>query len=685
MVFQVQCPKTKREEINEVIHGTEVRDPYRWMEDVSNQDVQDWINKQDEYKEFIFSKIPNREAALERMKEIFSIGAISTPIKRGNFIFYLRRKTEKQYILYVQDGFDGEIQELVNPNKLIKDEPIAIDWFFPSPTGNYVAYGLSKSGSEKSTLYIINVKTKVLLKGEIPHTMWVDLTWLNNESGFYYTRYPIPETVPKGEEFYNRHVFFHKIGTGWKEDPKIFGEGRSPTEIYNVILSEDNRYLRISIHIFTKNDVYLLDLKNNKLSEIIVGEDCMSYVIFSDKDMWILSNRNAPNNAIYKTSIDKPNVKNWQLVIPERNDILEDFLVTEENIFCIYMVNAVNVLKAFSLDGKETSKIKLLEFSSMFGLYMNNQLPLEDRKEFFVSVKTFFDPTIIYHYNIKEKKLTKFTEIPSPINPNDYAVKQVWYESKDKTKVSMFITHKKNIELNSKNPTLLYGYGGFNVPMKPPSFDYSLYYWLENGGIFVVANLRGGSEYGEKWHKAGMLGNKQNVFDDFIHAGKWLIENKYASNKTLAIVGGSNGGILTGAAVTQQPDLFRAVFIGVPILDMLRYHNFTVAKIWVPELGTAENPEHFKFLLDYSPYHNVKKNTQYPAIYLTTAESDTRVDPIHAIKMTGLLQWATSSDEPIILKVERQTGHGVGKPLDALAKSKTDLLTFLGWKTGMKF
>jgi prolyl oligopeptidase len=684
-VYQVQYPKTKREEIIDVIHGTKVKDPYRWMEDFSSQKVQDWINKQEKYKDFIFSKIPKREVSLERMKEIYSIGTITTPIKRGNFIFYQRRKTEQQYILYVQEGLDGEVQELVNPNKLVKNEPISIDWFYPSPSGNLVAYGLSKSGSEKSTLYIINVKTKSLLKDEIPHTMWASLTWLSDESGFYYTRYPTPGTVPEGEEFYNRHVYFHKIGTKWEDDPKIFGEGRSPTEMYDVFLSGDGRYLRISVHIFTKNDVYLLNLENNELKEIIYGEDCYSYVIFSDDDLWILTNRNAPNYTICKASIDNPNVKNWQIVIPESNDILEGFHVTKKQIFCNYMINAANVMKTYSLDGIETSKIDLPKFATIFGLYLNNSLPLKDRKEFFVSVKTFFDPTIIYHYNIKNNKFTKFTEIPSPINPNDYAVKQVWYESKDKTKVSMFIAHKKNIELNGKNPTLLYGYGGFNVAMKPPSFDYSLYYWLENGGIFVVANLRGGSEYGEKWHKGGMLGNKQNVFDDFIHAGKWLIKNKYATNKTLAIAGGSNGGILTGAAVTQRPDLFSAVFIGIPILDMIRYHNFTVAKIWIPELGTAENPEHFKFLLKYSPYHNVKKDTQYPAIYLTTAESDTRVDPIHAIKMTAMLQWATASDEPIILEVERQTGHGVGKPLDALAKSRTELFTFLGWKTGMKF
>ncbi|MHA1170699.1 MAG: prolyl oligopeptidase family serine peptidase, partial [Candidatus Heimdallarchaeota archaeon] len=334
---------------------------------------------------------------------------------------------------------------------------------------------------------------------------------------------------------------------------------------------------------------------------------------------------------------------------------------------------------------KFESELDLPEFSSILGMGGAGSIAAIDQDHLYFSLMNFFYPTSIYHYDIKTKDLTIFREIKPPLNIDDYIVKQEWYESKDGTKVSMFIVHKKSIELHGSNPTMLNGYGGFNLPIKPPYLKYSRFFWLENNGVVAIANLRGGSEYGEEWHKAGMLEKKQNVFDDFIYAAKWLIKNKYTSQKHLCINGRSNGGLLTGAAITQEPELFGAVYVGVPLLDMIRYHLFSIARYWIPEYGSAEDPKQFKYILKYSPYHNVKKGTKFPATYLVAAASDSRVDALHAMKMTALMQWANASQEPILLFVEGQAGHGVGKPLEKLAETETDLYAFLGWKTGLKF
>jgi len=681
----MKYPETKRVEVVDELHNTKISDYYRWLENYSDPEVQDWIKIQLTFTKEIMDKIPHKDEVQKRLEELLKQKMITVPVARGDKIFFRKQESENQPILYIKDIKTEKVEVLIDPNELSKEKPIAIDWYYPSPSGKFLIYGLSESGDEWSLLHIINIETKEILEDKIPRTRYSSICWLSDESGFYYTRYPEPGTVPAGQENYNRHVFFHTIGSDWHNDVKIFGEGRNPTEIYGLILSEDENYLQLNISYYTKNDLYLIDLKNNNsLIPIIVGEDCLTYAVFFENDLWMISNRNAPNRAIYKTSIANPTPNNWKLVIKEADNFIKEFLVTNEHLLLIYMQNAIDHLQIFTKSGKHIKEIEMPEMADLSGIAGNNyQYPARERKDCYFSYKSFFEPMVIYHYKVDNDKLEVFDEIESPANPSDYVAKQEWFKSKDGTKVSMFIIHKKGLVKDGSNPTILYGYGGFNIPIQPPVLDEARFFWMERGGIIVGVNLRGGSEYGENWHRGGMREKKQNVFDDFISAAKYLITEKYTSSDHLAIMGGSNGGLLTGAAVTQHPELFKAVYIGVPLLDMIRYHHFSIAKLWIPEYGSAEDFEQFKYLLKYSPYHNVRERINYPAIYLTTAESDSRVDPIHAMKMTALLQWANKSDEPIIFYIEKEAGHGIGKPLDKVIESSVKLFGFLGWKTGL--
>ncbi|MBK5112439.1 MAG: S9 family peptidase [Candidatus Heimdallarchaeota archaeon] len=682
----MKYPETERKEVVDTLHGVEIKDPYRWLENYEDPKVKDWLAKQNQLTKEKIEKIPNYNKALEKIKDYLSLGTLSVPKEKKGYIFFQKATTESQPVLYVQKGKTGEPKVLVNPNELSKENPVSLDWYFISPNAKYLVYGLSNNGDEWSLLHIKNVETGEILDDKIPRTRFCSLAWLPDESGFYYTRYPEPGTVPKGQENYNKHVFLHIIGTDWLNDDKIFGEGRSPTNHYSISLSEEGRYLLIGVSKYSKHDLHIMDLENNnELSEVIADDDSITTGSLLDGEIWILTNKDAPKKTLYKTKINSPSQNNWQVVIPETDNPISQVLITKNNIFLKVMKNAADFIQIYSKECKLQSELDLPKFSSILGMGGDGSIAANDQDNFYFSLMNFFYPTSIYNYDIKTKDLTIFKGIKPPLNIEDYIVKQEWYESKDGTKVSMFIVHKKSIELDGSNPTMLNGYGGFNLPIKPPYLKYSRFFWLENNGIVAVANLRGGSEYGEEWHKAGMLEKKQNVFDDFIYAAKWLIKNKYTSQKHLCINGRSNGGLLTGVMLTQESDLFGAVYVGVPLLDMIRYHLFSIARYWIPEYGSAEDPEQFKYILKYSPYHNVKKGAKFPATYLVAAASDSRVDALHAMKMTALMQWANDSKEPILLFVEGQAGHGVGKPLEKLAETETDLYTFLGWKTGLKF
>jgi len=662
-------------------------DPYRWLEDAESEETKKWVDEQNKHTRFILDNLPSRLKIGERLEELFSIGYIGSPQIHKNRYFYTKREgKQNQPVLYVREGIDGKEKVLIDPNTLDKEGLVSLDWWYPSDDGKLLAYGLSREGTEQSTLYIMNVETGEKLSDVITRTRYTDLSWKEDNTGFYYTRLPAPGTVPPGEENYHRHIFYHVLGTDPEDDLKVFGEGRDMTEWLSISFSTDNRYLLLSTAIgWDKSDVYFQELKSSPESirpdgfiPVAVGKDALFSGQIVGEFLYLHTNYKASNYRFLKVNLKAPAMENWEELIPENGSILQGVVAVGDWLVAHYMQNACSRLKIFSLSGEYLKDIELPSLGSVYGL--NGEW---DGSEVLFGFESYFVPPTIYHYDLKTNMLSVFDQVKSDIDTSFYQVKQVWYESKDGTEISMFLVHTKGMKLDGGNPTLLTGYGGFNSALTP-RFQRNTFLWLENGGVFAVPNLRGGSEYGEEWHKAGMLGNKQNTFDDFIAAAEWLISNGYTDPSKLAIKGGSNGGLLVGAALTQRPDLFRAVVCWNPLLDMVRYHNFLIAKLWIPEYGSAEDSAQFQWLFAYSPYHRVGDGTPYPATLLMTADSDTRVDPMHALKMTARLQQATSSDAPIILRFDTKAGHA-GTPLSKAIEEYTDIWSFIFWQLEISY
>jgi prolyl oligopeptidase len=608
----------------------------------------------------------------------------------GKYYFHTRRDgKQNQPVVYVREelkgGFNDNDRVLVDVNKMSSDGTVALDWWFAADDGKYVAYGTSHSGSEESTLHIVESATGKMLPDTIDRTRFASIAWMKDSSAFYYTRHPKKGEVPDGEEVYHVKVFYHVIGSDSAKDPLIFGEGRNPQDIPNVTLSEDNRWLLIDVgEGWTKSEMYLLDLQSkNPPLEITTGKDFLYGVDFFEGKMYITTNEYAPHYRVFVADAANPKRENWKEIIPQSDAVLQNASVTGGKLLVQYEHNAMSELKLFGLDGRKLADIPLPAIGNIFsasGRY--------DRNEIFFGFQSFTVPPSIYRVDLTDIKDALWAKVDAPsIDGSAYDVQQVWYGSKDGTRVPMFVVSKKGIEKNGKNPTLLTGYGGFNISMTP-AFNRSMYLWMEHGGIYAVANLRGGAEFGEDWHRAGMLDKKQNVFDDFIAAGEYLIAQKYTDKDHLAIQGGSNGGLLMGAMITQRPDLFRAVVCQVPLLDMLRYQNFQIAKLWIPEYGSAEDAKQFDWLYAYSPYHHVKPGVDYPAVLFMTGDTDTRVDPMHAKKMAALMQAEAkngdSKDKPILLRIESKAGHGQGKPVTKQIEEGTDMYSFLFWQLGMQ-
>jgi len=584
----------------------------------------------------------------------------------------------------VREGLTGTDRTLVDANQMSSDGTVALDWWFPSETGKFVAYGTSASGSEESTLHIVETATGKVLTDAIERTRFASLAWKSDDSGFYYTRHPKKGDVPPGEEVYHVKVFYHAVGSEPAADPYIFGEGRNAQDIPSVSLSEDDRWLLITVFEgWAKSELYLQDLKaGTPPVEITTGKVFLYGGDFLDGKLYITTNEDAPRYRVFVTDAANAKRDNWKELIPQTDAVLQAASVFGGKLYCQYEHNASSLLRLYSLQGKKLDDIALPTIGSVFasGGKWN-------RNEMFFGFHSYTVPPSIYHYDLKTGKTDLWAKVDAPsIDPEKFEVEQAWFHSKDGTKVPMFVVHKKGLQKDGKNPTLLTGYGGFNVSLTP-SFARSTFLWMEHGGVYAVANLRGGAEFGEDWHRAGMLGNKQNVFDDFIAAAEFLISDKYTDKDHLAIQGGSNGGLLMGAMITQRPDLFRAVVCAVPLLDMLRYQNFQIAKLWIAEYGSAEDPKQFDWLYAYSPYHHVRQGTEYPAILFMTADTDTRVDPMHAKKMNALMQAEAkngqSQDRPILLRIESKAGHGQGKPVTKQIEESTDIYSFLFWQLGV--
>ena len=679
-------PKAKVVPVEDTVQGHKIVDRYRYLEDPNDPDTQLYVEQELSYTRSILDPLPGRDKINARLSQLLEIGTVGAPQMGGKYYFHTRREgNQNQPILYVREGLNDKDRVLIDVNKMSADGTVALDWWYPAEDGEYVTYGTSASGSEESTLHIVESATGNVLADTIERTRFASVAWMKDSSAFYYTRHPKKGEVPDGEEVYHVKVFFHQIGSDPAKDPYIFGEGRNPQDVPSITLSEDDRWLLIDVgEGWTKSEMYLQDLQSkNPPLEITTGKDFLYGAEFFEGKLYITTNEDAPHYRVFVADAANPKRENWKEIIPQSNAVLQEASVTGGKLLAQYELNATSELKLFGLDGKKLADIPLPAIGDVFsasGRY--------DRNEIFFGFQSFTVPPSIYRVDLTDVKSALWAKVDAPsIDPSAYDVQQVWYSSKDGTKVPMFVVSKKGIEKNGKNPTLLTGYGGFNISMTP-TFSRSMYLWMEHGGIYAVANLRGGSEFGEDWHRAGMLDKKQNVFDDFIAASEYLIAQKYTDKDHLAISGGSNGGLLMGAMITQRPDLFRAVVCAVPLLDMLRYQNFQIAKLWIPEYGSAEEAKQFEWLYAYSPYHHVKPGEEYPAILFMTGDTDTRVDPMHAKKMAALMQAeaknGASRERPILLRIETKAGHGQGKPVTKQIEESTDMYSFLFWQLGIK-
>ena len=682
-------PKVKVETVEDNLHGRKIDDPYRWLENGQSPENEEYVREELAYTRSVLDQLPGRDAIHARQAELLRIGALGTPQVGGNYYFYLRREgSQNQPALYVRQGVEGKDRVLVDPNTLAADGTISLDWWYPTHDGKYVAYGTSASGSEISTLYVVETATGKKLADVIPQTRAASVAWKHDDSGFYYTRYPKKGDVPAGGEMYNRHVFYHALGSDPAGDAEIFGTGRDPQEWPGIVLSDDDRWLLIvASQGWTKSELFLKDLTTDSAPvRISSGKNFLYSGDIFGGNVYIVTNEDAPRYRVFQVAANNPARDKWKEIIPQGPAVLSDLGIVGGKIFAHYKQDATSRLKLYSSDGKFLHELQLPGLGNLEDISRAFQLGGEhEGQEAFFVYQSFSQPTTAYRYDLKTNRLSTFATVQAGVDPAGYEVKQVFYNSKDGTRVPMFIVSKKGAARNGHTPTLLTGYGGFNVT-ESPVFLQGSYLWLEHGGIYALANLRGGSEYGEDWHRAGMLDKKQNVFDDFIAAAEYLIAQKYTDKEHLAIRGGSNGGLLVGAAMTQRPDLFRAVVCQVPLLDMLRYQNFQIAKLWIPEYGSSDDPQQFQWLYAYSPYHHVAPGTLYPAVLFMTADSDSRVDPMHAKKMAALMQAqaANGPDRPILLRIEPKAGHGAGKPVAKLIEENTDIWSFLFWQLGVK-
>jgi prolyl oligopeptidase len=663
------------------VNGHAIADPYRWLEDGNSEAVFKWTTAQNNFTREILDRIPQRSELQIALEEAMAIGAVSAPFVFDGRYFYTKRDdTEDQPVLYMRIGKQGEPVALVDPNLMSEHAIVSLDWYYPSHDGSLVAYGLSSAGDEQSTLRVINTDLQAILPDSIPRTSAASLAWLPDNSGFYYTRYPSKGEVPDGEEVYHRAVFQHMLGSDPAKDEKIFGDNLDMQDWPDVLLSESGRYLVVYVFKgWSKSELYVDDLKDQQgFVPFVKDIEGQFRAEFLGDDLYVRTDFKAPNFRVLKADLKGSDVTKWKEIITERKDAtLQSMAIGADGLILRYLHNASSQLRLYNPKGRLTVDVELPDIGSVGEVHgaMHGD-------EIFFEFESFFIPTTIYACDAGSGKIEKYDGIETTVDPTLYTSKLVKYRSKDSTEISMFVVHRKDIEYDGLNPMLLTGYGGFSHA-ETPYFSSTRMIWLRNGGVFALPHLRGGAEYGEEWHKAGMLDEKQNTFDDFIAAAEYLIDQKYTNPERLAIWGGSNGGLLVGAVEMQRPDLFRVVICSNPLLDMVRYHRFLIARLWIPEYGSADNPDQFDFIYAYSPYQHVVNGTAYPATLILTSDSDTRVDPLHARKMVARLQAANSSPYPQLLRFEFEAGHGQGMPMWKRTERYTDIYSFMFWQLGI--
>lgn len=681
---KINYPVATKVDTVDVYFGHEVSDPYRWLEDDNSEETALWVSAENAVTKSYLDKIPFRPALEQRLTEIWNYPKYGVPFNKGeNYFFFKNNGVQNQSVMYMQRGIDGDPEVLLDPNKLSEDGTVALSSLGISKNGQYLAYGISTGGSDWNEIYVMDIETGEKLSDHINWVKFSGISWKGD--GFFYSSYDAPK---EGDELSGQNqfhkVYYHALGTTQKDDLLIYEDKDHPLRNFYAYLTEDEKFLILGVTESTSGNALFaakLDKLNNiEFQEIAAGFDNDYNVIDNVGDeLIVITNFEAPNQRLVSTKYDNSDAANWKEIIPEKENVLQGASFVGDMLFVQYIQDASSKAFFYKTDGTLVREFELPGIGSLSGF--NGE---KGSNTAFYGFTSFTFPSSVYKYDIEKNVSEVMHTSDVDFNPEEYITDQIFYESKDGTKVPMFIIHKKGVVMDGNNPTMLYGYGGFNISLTP-SFSVSRLPFLEQGGIYVMVNLRGGGEYGEKWHKAGTLQQKQNVFDDFIYAAKYLINNNYTSSDKLAIIGGSNGGLLVGACMVQEPELFKVAIPIVGVLDMLRYHNFTIGWAWASDYGRSDDSEEmFNYLLGYSPLHNIKKGVNYPATMAITADHDDRVVPAHTFKFMATLQEMDGGENPVLVRIETDAGHGAGKPTDKQISEAADMYGFIMYNLGMK-
>jgi len=679
---KVDYPKTKKGDVVDEYFGEKISDPYRWLEDDLSLETGEWVKEQNRVTFSYLSKIPYRDALKERLEKLWNYEKISAPFKEGKYTYFRKNSgLQNQFVIYRQEG-NGEVEVFLDPNQFSQDGTTSLAQLSFSKDGSVAAYSISEAGSDWRKIIVIDAETKKTMEEALIDVKFSGISWKGNE-GFYYSSYDKPKGSELSAKTDQHKLYYHKLGEPQSKDQLIYGGTEAEKHRYiGADVTEDDRYLIIyGANATSGNDLYIKDLSkpNSKLITVLDNFDSDTSLLDSvDSTLYFITNLNAPNKKIVTVDFTNPTPEYWKDFIAETENVLSPS-TGGGYIFAEYMIDAISRAYQYDYQGKKIKEISLPGIGSLSSLGGK-----KEDKTLYYSFTNYKTPPTIYSYDVEKGESSIYKKSAAKFDSDQYESNQVFYKSKDGTKIPMIITHKKGLDLNGKNPTILYGYGGFNISLTP-RFSIANVVWMENGGIYAVANLRGGGEYGKKWHKAGTQLKKQNVFDDFIAAGEYLIENKYTSSNYLAIRGGSNGGLLVGAVMTQRPDLMKVALPAVGVLDMLRYHTFTAGAGWATDYGTSEqNKEMYEYLKGYSPLHNVKAGVHYPATLVTTGDHDDRVVPAHSFKFAAELQSKQASNAPSLIRIETNAGHGAGTPVSKTIEQYADIFSFTLFNMGIE-
>jgi prolyl oligopeptidase len=667
-------PEARATDHVDTLHGVEVADPYRWMEDLDSEELATWVKAQSELAFDYLRNIPEWQGIRDRVEELWNYEKISAPSRKANRYFFRRNDgLQNQSVTYWQDGLDGEPKILFDPNTWSEDGTVALKTSRVSEDGKYVAYGISKSGSDLVEFRGREIASGEILEDHIQHVKFSSPSWDAASQGFYYGRYPEGDLADanKGQKLY-----YHRVGTPQSEDFVVYERPEEPDQRFSGGETDDGQYflLYVSGQKRSANQLYIKDLKTEGAEYIPLFEKFDArywYLAHEGTRVWIQTDFEAPNMRVVSFDISDPSPERWTEIIPEKPEALRGISVLNNQLVARYLKDAYSQVKIYDLEGKHVRDVDLPGIGTVYGFNGKR----EDTKTF-ITYTSYTTPADIYEYDMVSGERTLWRRPDVKFDPDRYTTNQVFFESKDGTKVPMFLTHRKDLTLDGSNPAYMYGYGGFNSPMTP-GFSLTSVVWMEMGGVYAVVCCRGGGEYGKAWHDAGSRREKQNTFDDFIGAAEWLIAEKYTSSPKLAIAGGSNGGLLVGACMTQRPELFGACLPAVGVMDMLRFHKFTIGGAWRPDYGDPDDPDDFKVLYSYSPYHNLKPGTTYPSTMVSTADHDDRVVPSHSFKFAARLQACHAGDNPVICRIETKAGHGAGMPTSKRIDSVADRWAFL--------